>query len=205
MISNIPVLTVNYNTPEFIERLVTTFRKFYNNKIYIIDGSDKQQYEKLKTLELSNTEIWHFGFNIHHGPGLAYGFTHINNDKILVLDSDIIIYKSGFFELLENSLTEGYFGIGDIQIVGRDGVNRNKGIKYLHPACMLVNRDVVLQWPLPIKHGAPMIKTMVAIHDSGKDILIHADWVKNDFRNEPKMYLRHNWQGTVNKTGGYHL
>jgi len=32
-------------------------------------------------------------------------------------------------------------------------------------------------------------------------------WVKDDFSrsSEPKHYLRHDWQGTVKRSGGYHL
>jgi hypothetical protein len=148
---------------------------------------------------------------------LAYGFTAMDCDKIMVIDSDVIVYKA-FLEILEGLLKPTEYGIGDVQLVDRKGWNiggyersitkdeYKLGIAYLHPAFMLINREIALQWPLPIKHGAPMIAPMIAITDAGKtNILQHCEFVFNDFRNEPKQYLRHDWQGTVKITGGYHL
>lgn len=219
----IKVLSVNYNTPELIYEMVKSFRQFYDNEILIVDGSNKEKYERAKELlkDFESISIHHFGFNIHHGPGLAYGFHNLDCDKILVLDSDIIIYKGGFLELLENELKKENYGIGDVQRVDYNGFNigsrkgaiglkesesKSGGIAYLHPAFMLINRDIALKWPMPIKHGAPMISTMTEIHKAGKDDLLqHCDFINNDFRNEPKQFFRHDWCGTVNRTGGYHL
>jgi hypothetical protein len=71
---------------------------------------------------------------------------------------------------------------------------------------MLINREVASQWPMPIKHGAPMLETMKAITKSGKEsILQHEDFVHNDFREKEKMFFDHPWMGTVNRVGGYNL
>lgn len=219
----IKVLSVNYNTPELIHEMVRSFRQFYNNEILIIDGSDKENYEKAKDLlkDFESIAIHHFNFNIHHGPGLAYGFDILDSDKIMVIDSDVIVYKGGFLELLENELKTESYGIGDVQRVDNNGFNVGSrkgaiglreseltqgGMAYLHPAFMLVNKNIAINWPMPVKHGAPMISTMKAIHEMGQErILQHSEWVHNDFRNEPKQYFRHDWMGTVSKTGGYHL
>ena len=37
--NQIPVITVSYNSPDLIEALLRTFRQFYSNKVYVIDGS----------------------------------------------------------------------------------------------------------------------------------------------------------------------
>jgi GT2 family glycosyltransferase len=215
------VLSVNFNTPELLLRMINSFRQFHGleNKIVIVDGSNKYNYDKLKDKisGIENIEIHHFAHNIHHGPGMAYGITTIDSSKILVLDSDIIVYKR-FLCILEDMLEKSGYGIGDVQLVNKDGWNiggyersikkeeYKTGIAYLHPACMLINREVALQWPMPIKHGAPMITPMVSITEAGKtDLLQHCDWIFNDFRREPKQCIRHDWQGTVNLTGGYHL
>jgi glycosyltransferase involved in cell wall biosynthesis len=217
------VLSVNYNTPDLIYAMVKSFRQFYDNEILIVDGSDKKEYEEAKVLlnEFDNIEIHHFNGNIHHGPGMGYAFNAMACDKILVIDSDVIIYKGGFLELLEAELKKESYGVGDIQRVDDRGFNigsrkgaiglresdKNElGYAYLHPAFMLINRNIAINWPLPIKHGAPMIETMKAIHNMGQErILQHCEWIHNDFRNEEKIYFRHDWMGTVNKTGGYHL
>lgn len=218
-----PVLTVNYNTPDLIFNLVKSFRQFYNNDIMIVDGSSKELYNEMMNLikDYNNIEVHHFDYNIHHGPSMAYAFNKIESDQILVLDSDVTILNKGFLEDLKKNLPLDAYGIGDCQFVDEKGFNVGSrkgaiglresemtegGYRYLHPAFMLINRNVALQYALPIKHGAPMISTMIDIHDKGMSkLLIHSEWVYNDNRNEPKIYYSHPWCSTVNRTGGYHL
>jgi GT2 family glycosyltransferase len=203
----ITALTVNYNTPDLLERLIISFRQFYNNPYLVIDGSDKLNYRKIKSYEKKfNVRIIHFPFNIHHGPGMAYGIKQINTDRILLLDSDLLVIRGGFLEDLEAKLTTIAYGIGDIQIVNDRGMNVDSGIKYLHPACALINRGIAMRYSLPIFHGAPMLKAMIEIQSQGLSdtLLIHEPWITNDFRKPVKLFISHEWQGTVQKTGGYH-
>lgn len=204
----ITAVTVNYNTPDFIERLIKGFRKFYNIPLLIVDGSDTDKFEQLREVvhKSINIELHHFTYNIHHGPGMAYAFRELKSSQILLLDSDLEVINNGFVEDLQSKLRTDSYGIGDIQTVNDRGFNVKEGIKYLHPACALINRKVALQFPMPVKHGAPMIETMTAIHEQGlSDILQHESWVTNDFRNRKKIYVSHGWQGTVKREGGYNL
>jgi len=219
----IPLLVINYNTPDLILNLVKSFRQFYENKILIVDGSDRNLYNEMVDLikGYDNIEIHHFDFNIHHGRGITYGINKLEAKQILVLDSDVTILNKGFLEDLKKNLPLNAYGIGDCQFVDENGFNVGSrkgaiglkesemtegGYRYLHPACMLINRDVALQYEMPIKHGAPMISTMKDIHDKGmSNILIHSDWVYNDNRNERKIFINHPWASTVERTGGYHL
>lgn len=203
----ITALTVNYNTPDFLERLLLSFRKYYDTPFIVVDGSDELNYEQIKDFpDKYNIELHHFSYNIHHGPGLAYGIKYIQTDQILLLDSDLIVINPGFIEDLQSKLLPESYGIGDIQIVNDKGFNVKSGYIYLHPACALINREIVLQFPLPVKHGAPMIEAMFEINKQGKTgLLQYESWITNDFRNKEKKYIIHDWQGTVNRTGGYHL
>lgn len=221
--NNIPVLTVNYETPDLILNLVSSFRKFYDNQFLIIDGSSQEKYNELKELlkDFENIEIHHFDFNIHHGPGLEYGFKYLKSKQILALDSDVTILNAGFLEDLIKNISKEAYGIGDCQFVDDNGFNVGSrkgahglkesemtegGYRYLHPAIMLVNRDVVLKYAMPEKHGAPMLSTMKDIHSKGMShLLIHSEWVYNDNRNPEKKYVNHPWCSTVNRTGGYNL
>lgn len=216
------ILSVNYDTPDLIYAMVKSFRQFYDNDILIIDGSDKKEYEEAKVLlsEFDDIEIHHFGFNLHHGKSVAYGISIMDCDKILVVDSDVVILKGGILELLENKLKSESYGVGDIQRVDDRGFNigsrkgavglreselTEQGYAYLHPAFMLINRNIAINWPMPINHGAPMIETMKAIHNIGQEsILIHSDEVHEGFRSKEAKYLYHPWCSTVNRTGGYH-
>ncbi|MCJ7812458.1 glycosyltransferase [bacterium] len=199
----ITALTVNYNTPDFLERLLISFRKYYDLSFVVIDGSDESQYQKIKSFpDKYQITLIHFGYNIHHGPGLAYGINYIETEQILLLDSDLIVLKNGFVEDLQSKLRPDSYGIGDVQTVDERGFNAKSGIKYLHPACALINRKIVLKYAPPVKHGAPMIEAMKEITTN---ILQHEHWVANDFRSVKKVYVSHDWMGTVNRTGGYHL
>jgi hypothetical protein len=206
----ITALTVNYNTPELLESLLVSFRKFYDIPYLVVDGSDQMNFQRIKDFpERFNIEINHFDYNIHHGPGMAHGFQIIKTEQIILLDTDVRILKNGFIEDLQSKLMHGSYGIGDISIINSDGMNAGEGIKYLHPSCALINREIALRYPLPVRHGAPMIRAMEAIHELGFDILQHEHWVAEDlkhsfYKDESELnryYIVHEWRGTVNKSG----
>jgi hypothetical protein len=100
------------------------------------------------------------------------------------------------------------YGVGEITMVSASGVPHSAdGQPYLHPACMLTNIEVMRQWPMPVKHGAPMLPPMLALDQAGARCLLgDVAWVHNDFSPSPpqRHFIRHDWQGTVRRTGGYH-
>jgi predicted O-linked N-acetylglucosamine transferase (SPINDLY family) len=209
-VEDIPIVTVSYNAPDLIAALLRTLRQFYRNRVYIIDGSYPEVAEEIRTIARAydNVEFIPFGYNIHHGPGLSWAINNLGlKGQVLFLDSDVEILKAGFLESLQEHLTPEMYGVGGIQPVNEQGYDRADGVvRYLHPACMLCNIEVVRQWPMPIKHGAPLIPTMLAIHQAGAHHLLgNVDWVKNDFARDPqRIFIKHDWQGTVLRTGGYH-
>ncbi|MET0321341.1 MAG: tetratricopeptide repeat protein [Duganella sp.] len=210
-IDQIPIVTVSYNAPDLIEALLRTLRQFYGNRVYVIDGSNPDVAEKIRAIAATfdNVEFIPFGYNIHHGPGLAWAINHLGlTGEVLFLDSDVEILRGGFIETMHERLRPGMYGVGSIQPVNEQGYDRADGVvRYLHPACMLTNIDVVRQWPMPIKHGAPLIAAMLAIHHAGRHELIASiDWIREDFSAQPahRHYIKHDWQGTVIRTGGYH-
>lgn len=212
-VSQIPIITVSYNSVELITELLSSLRKYYSNPVFVIDGSDAAIAQDIGQVVASypNTRFHHFDYNIHHGPGMAWAITHLDlKGQVLFLDSDIIVLHSGFIESLSEALTPELYGAGYVNQVDAGGFDLKPGetgISYLHPACMLCNIDVMRQWPLPTKHGAPMIEPMKALHQAGVSRLVKpVDWVRNDFeKGTEKIFLRHDWQGTVHRTGGYHL
>lgn len=212
-IQTIPIVCISYNSAELISDLLYSLRRFYENPIYIIDGSQEPYYKEIETVanKFSNVEFIHFDYNIHHGPGMAWAISNLNlHGRVLFLDSDICVINNGFIQSLNESLKPEMYGVGMVNNVNEGGfdVSYELGaIKYLHPACMLCNIDVMRKWPLPLKHGAPMTEAMMALHKANAaDLLGHIPWLKNDFTpDSEKKYIRHDWQGTVSRTGGYHL
>ncbi|MCJ7447910.1 MAG: glycosyltransferase family 2 protein [Bacteroidales bacterium] len=195
----ITALTVNYNTPDLLEKLIVSFRQFYDIPYTVVDGSSEINFEKIKYFpEKYEIELCHFNYNIHHGPGLAWGMQHIQTEQILFLDSDITILNNSTIENYKSKLKPESYGIGGICFVNDNGVNVINGIKYLHPACALINRKIALKYPLPIKHGAPMLTTMKYLYYHNLDILQHEP-------NIVKGIIAHEISGTISRTGGIHL
>jgi SAM-dependent methyltransferase len=211
--SQVPVISVSYNSAELIEDLLQSFRRFYTNPITIIDGSATEYVPGIEQVcnKYSDVTFIHFDYNIHHGPGMAWAFQNLQlSGPVLVLDSDVSILKKGFLESMLDALKPDMYGVGSISYVNEGGYDvdyRNGAIRYLHPACMLCNIEVVRRWPMPIKHGAPMVNTMLAIHNAGQHGLVgDIEWLTADFSKQPAQnFIRHDWQGTVKRSGGYHL
>ena len=212
-IQSIPVITVSYNAPDLIAELLGSFRRHYSNEVYVIDGSEARFAKLIGEIvkQHADTEFIHFDYNIHHGPGMAWAFKNLPlTGPVLVLDSDLEVLKPGFLESLVDALEPHLYGVGQLNYVNRGGFDvqgPDGALLYLHPALMLCNIEVLRQWPMPTKHGAPMTEAMTALHDAGQSgLLKHVEWVKQDFgRGTEKNYIRHDWQGTVARTGGYHL
>jgi len=212
----VTALTVNYNTPRLLESLLSSFRRFYDIPFMVVDGSDNENYKRMSKFDLQyNISIHHFNYNIHHGPGIAYGIKTITTDQILLIDSDVRILRGGFIEDLQSKLLPISYGIGSISNINKDGVSiPNNGIKYLHPALALINRNIALQFPLPTKHGAPMFEPMEMIRNKRKQFLLqHEAWIDEDLVHSyydrintiNRHYIVHEWSGTVSRTGGIHL
>jgi len=209
----IPVVVVSYNSPELIAQLLSSLRRFYPNPVHVVDGSEPEPLVRIRAAvaEFENVSLHAQGYNIHHGPGMAWAIQSlILGPQALFLDSDIVVLKAGFIEDLLAQLQPQDYGIGGVAYVNREGFDipyAYDAVPYLHPPCMLCNVEVMKQWPMPIKHGAPMFSAMLALHDAGRSgLLRHVEWTLNDVTpGTRKLYLDHIGRGTVTQTQGYHL
>jgi hypothetical protein len=206
----VTVLTVHHNTPDLLDRLLSGFRKFYDTPYLIVDGSDPAHFEQIKGFsEKYNVEIHHFAYNIHHGPGMAYAFQTIKTDQILLLDSDLIIHNPGFIEDFQSNLKPESYGIGAVYPGNYKG-NDTEDVRYLHPACALINRLVALRFPLSTLYQSPMMVPMRYMQEKGINLVQDAQWVHDDFSGGPNEndpwyngvhYVKHHWAGTLNRFG----
>jgi hypothetical protein len=171
--NDIEIISVNYNTPEYIYRQYFSIRNFISSdiKIRIIDGSDNKDYvDCFKELELfdNNFSVKRLGVNIHHGAGLHFGISTSKCNKILVIDSDVYIIKEGFIDELNKLYFDDCYGISKFEYVDNKGFNvNNNGIPYLHPRCALINKKEYLQFKPFKNHGSPCIDTMIEIKTKG--------------------------------------
>jgi SAM-dependent methyltransferase len=212
-VHDIDIVTVSYNAPELLRGLLTSLRKFYPNKVHVVDGSDAETVPSIRAAVegIEGVELHEMGYNIHHGPGMAWAIQNLPlSSRVLFMDTDIVVLREGFLESLADSLRPGDYGAGGVAYVNRDGFDIAYGygaVPYLHPPCMLCNLDVLRRWPMPIKHGAPMVSAMLSLHDNGQsELLRNVDWAKNDvLMGTEKIYIDHIGRGTSTATGGYHL
>ena len=214
-LEKIPVVTVSYNTPHLLRGLLSSLRQFYGNPVHVVDGSDAANQEAVRAVvaEFENVQLHAQGHNIHHGPGLAWALEHLPLDeRVLIVDSDVVVLKPGFLEAMAAALQPRSYGVGALAHVNSEGFDvpyDYAAVPYLHPALMLCNVAVMKRWPLPIKHGAPMINTMLALKQAGKSSLLQSlDWAVNDVigaADAERVYVNHLGRGTVRQTGSYNL
>lgn len=209
-VSSIPIVAISYNSPDLIEILLRSIRQFYANKVYIIDGSAPDIMGDIETVTRhhASVEFFPFRYNIHHGPGMAWAIRNLGlAGPVLFLDSDVELLNPGLIEDMISRMEPQLYGVGWItEPTLTDGSIGPSHFPYLSPLCMLCNVDVMRQWPMPIKHGAPMITPMLKLAQAGRtDLLRHVDWIENDCTQDSvKKFMRHDWQGTVRRTSGYH-
>ena len=180
--SNIEIISVNYNTPDLIDRLVgSVIEKEGNYPIHIIDGSDKQQYkDELVDVMLkhgkqnNNMRITQMDYNIHHGRGMDYGVCDSEYEWVMIIDSDNFIIQPTIDKIMqavkENDKSicayhcwTNIFGISQGRNPTKEGV-----IMYYHPALFLIKKDFYINLKENnagfIHHGAPCIKMMQYLH-----------------------------------------
>jgi glycosyltransferase involved in cell wall biosynthesis len=177
---DIEIITVNYNTPDLIEKLLDSWIEFgYNNiPIHVIDGSDRPEFcDSIKQIcKRERATLTQFGYNIHHGPGLDFGIKNSQKKYLFLMDSDSYFIKAGLFDELK--LPDDCFGIG--RLVEIDVYNSQKEpqkLLYLHPNNCLINKEKYLAGSpaVKIKRLPPFINTMLnmkfALKD-GREVLI---------------------------------
>ena len=176
----VEILTVHYNTPDLLLKLIKSIIKHEGKQynIRVIDGSGQKYKEVEKFVGFhNNITIEYFAYNIHHGPGLNYGICSSNHPYILCVDSDVEFKKPIVTKMLE--LVEENYGVGELlelneSIILDLGHDIKTKIKYLHPRCMLINKEMYFKFYPFIKHGAPNILSMADIQlQNQQHVLVH--------------------------------
>jgi hypothetical protein len=178
----VKIISVHYKTPELIYTQYETIRKFYPNITYeIIDGSDdgKTYFLDLEKID-PNFSVKRFGHNIHHGPGMDYAIRNSSHKYLLILDSDVSI-KKDFLNLMLSDFTGISKGLkiivnneGLSQWQSKSTKNHNFIYPYVHPYCMLLDREEYIKFKPFKKHGAPCIDFMIDVYENKQsDKLIH--------------------------------
>ena len=178
---NIEIISVHYKTPDLIYNQYKSVRNFYPNLPYkIIDGSDNN-VKYFEDIEKNDTlfTVDRFGYNIHHGPGMDHAIRNSKYEYLLILDSDVSLKKRVIEHLFDNFKGYATGKLIKIDSTGHEkwqkkGENPNNFIyTYIHPYCMLINKNEYIKYKPFKKHGAPCIDAMIDLYDNNKTDMLN--------------------------------
>lgn len=196
---DITTVIINYQTPDYLEKAVISFKKFYPNlPLLIIDnGSKDESINVINELEneFDNTRSQRLDKNIFHGPAMDLAARELVDSKyIFFLDSDTETLKGGFIEnmlnlfMKENTL----YGVGELNFVNKRGFNGGKkDIKILQTPFMNLDREKYLGLKPFIHHGQPTLFNFQEAKEKGFTL---EQFPISDF-------IYHKWRGTAERYG----
>lgn len=216
MINKIEILSVNYNTPDLIERMINSIRQHEGDySIRIIDGSDREPFKtQIKELcaGFDNVVLQQQGWNIHHGRGMDLGVTTSKYEWCLIIDSDNYILQpiiGKMFSATQNNkkIVAEYCHVNNNGIGCGRHYLLSQPIKYFHPSLFLLNtkyyqelKNIGITF---IHHGAPCIRIMEYLFNNGLLDIICEDVFEyyGISDNEIGKYKNRNSRGTVSRFG----
>jgi glycosyltransferase involved in cell wall biosynthesis/ADP-heptose:LPS heptosyltransferase/ubiquinone/menaquinone biosynthesis C-methylase UbiE len=139
------IISVNYNTKEWIKLLVEKVNEFTRvpYELIIVDnGSSDGSVEYLESLR--NIRLIKTGANLGHGPALDYGFLFIRTKYAIVIDSDAHPIHPDWVHKLISPLDQ------DCLI---SGIHHHRN--YAHPACLALKVKTFYKYRLTFKPNWP--------------------------------------------------
>jgi hypothetical protein len=217
MIDKIEMLTINYNTPDYINRLIKSVRDIEGEyQIRIIDGSDREPF-KTEIIEVckkyNNIILQQQGWNIHHGRGMDLGVSTSKYEWCLIFDSENYIQQPIIKKMYNCAIQKNKMIVGGYCHVNHYGMNISRyyskeyPIKYYHPSLFLINTKYYLELKQNgitfIHYGAPRIKIMEYLYDNNISDVVGTDiWEYLEIKDsEIGKYTNQKSRGTVNRFG----
>jgi glycosyltransferase involved in cell wall biosynthesis len=199
-LTDVTVLTVNYRTADLTKRCVTSFRAQYPQVRFILidngSGDDSTSYIRYAAIQYPNISAILNQDNRFHGPALDQGIRASNTRFVFTLDSDCEVKRGGFLEAMVRLFEDAsLYAAGMLLLVDQFGfslpLTREKGISYIHPSSMLLDRDKYSRLVPFMHHGAPCLSNMrqaIAVGFTVRDFPVTE-------------YISHEWRGTAGKYG----
>jgi glycosyltransferase involved in cell wall biosynthesis len=187
----VTAVIINFRTPDLTCRAVRSFRSFYPDvPLLLIDnGSGNGSVQALEACVRDaggNARLVANPRNLHHGPAMDLALRELQSRFVLFVDSDCVITKGGFLEIMQAKLEERehHYATGKLILMNRRGydvVGSANAFPYIRPICMLIKRELYLRLPPFRRHGAPCLENMRAaiqrnlglIHVPVEEYLVH--------------------------------
>lgn len=196
--SDIEAVVVNFQTPDLLERAVTTFMEHYPEvpTLLIDNGSRDESHKVIEELErrfAPSLRPMLLEKNIFHGPALDLAMRTLTAELIYVFDSDAFTLRGGFLEGMRDRLLadERAYGIGKLVTVDHRGFLASRGVPIVTTPHMLLRREIYADFPPFEHHGMPTLKNFTAAQKEGYRML---DFPIND-------YVEHEGRGTAGRFG----
>lgn len=189
-LQDVTVLICQNKTPDLIRLCIESLLTFYPTiKILIVNGTaddEAGRWIKYKAARCKNITVWDREGYDSHGVAMNEAIKdHITTKYVLMLDSDTIIKRSGFIELIIAHMTinNGIFAMGALMEVTNSGdacgEPKDAGdiLRYIHPSTGMINRDIYIEMLAKTKdksafsdHGAPCVYSMQYAKHYGYDV-----------------------------------
>ncbi len=178
-LEDITVLICQNKTYDLIRLSLESLLTFYPTiNILVVNGSPNDEsgkWLKYKEAQLPNLRVWdRVGYD-SHGVAMHEGIMgHVHTDYVLLMDSDVIIKRSGVIELMRDSMGPDVFSSGMLMNVTRRnyacGFPENDAdvLRYIHPSTGLydVNMYKIMEANFT-DHGAPCVYPIIEAADKG--------------------------------------
>jgi hypothetical protein len=194
-------IVVTYNTHELFKAMYESLRRWMPTMpLVIVDGSHRTDpcFAYVRALAGEINTVYQVGENIGHGLGVHYAINRVEDEQLLVMDSDIVINDNPL-DAMAALLTDGVYGVGEVSVVGMNGMRSNPvcDLPFIQPYFMLMSRHQYLTHHRWIHHGTPNYRAMIDLWQAG---VIGKALQPFDVR----QYVFHHWAGTrdMNKKNG---
>lgn len=146
--SELSIISVNIDSPEWSKLLIKSVQKFTttSREIIIVDnGSLDSNLTWLKEqAELGNIRLLEQGSNLGHGPAMDIGTRCALSRFVCVLDIDCHIMRHGW----DTDLFDLYHSDPKIRLIGKRGPDH----KPLHPPFFFYERQFILENDISFEH-----------------------------------------------------
>jgi hypothetical protein len=119
----VTLLTVNWNTEVLAERLLRSFRRFYDPELPMVVVDNSPRNGGRRSFRRHGARYVTAGVNLGHGLGLDLGMRSVETEYVLLCDPDTVILSPRFRAELEQRLAR--FGVAAA----------DTGNAYYHPLC----------------------------------------------------------------------
>jgi glycosyltransferase involved in cell wall biosynthesis len=177
VVEKITALVINFRTLDHTRTCLDTLRAAYPTlPVLVVDnGSADSSTDFLRERAEADPglRVIFNESNVFHGPALHQGMLALQTDYVFLLDSDVVVQRSGFLEVM----LEAFRADPLLYAVGKRGWTNRYGYApvdagqahtaYVHPFAGLFDRRKYLTLPPFQHHGAPLYRNMWGARRAG--------------------------------------